>query len=285
VIRPLVTPLAQDAIAIWLRSATGLPIIVGDHNEPRRAKPYVGFTFPHGRTFTGDRQVTEWTTSLGVTTITITAAEEARAAALLGPAVVELTRSVGETAGDFATRWAVWASYWLRGRATATAAGSVVTVTPLDVGTLAAAVALEGLTVSSLDGGPTRWVQRLYRATCHIVIFASGSDEPGAIGDGLDTYTIEAAIREALSWDETKQTLKGGWLVPTGTPRGVPAYASAVSGSRRESRTEFDITLGWTGFYQRTPEAATSVEYTAGLVSPDPAVDPIEDTTEIEATP
>ena len=280
-IRPLVTPLAQDAIAAWLRTATGLPIVLGDRNEPRASLPYVGFSFPHGRPSTGDRLPIDRTTCLGTTTITITAAEEGRAAAFLGPALVELTRGLGETADAFAVRWAAWASWWLRGRATAAAAGAVVTVTPLETGMLTAAVELEGLTISSLDGGPSRWLQRVNQATCRIKIFGTSSDEPGATGDGLDIYTIEAAIREALSLPAIKQLLRGAWLRPTGTPRGVPSYASAVSGSRRESRTEFDITFGWTSFYPAASVAATVVEYTAGLVSPDDAIDPISETIEV----
>lgn len=280
-IRPLITPLAQDVIATWLRTATGLPILLGDRNEPRPSLPYVSFTFPYGRPSTGDRQTVDRTSCLGVTTITITAAEEGRAAAFLGPALVELTRDLGEAADAFATRWAAWASWWLRGRATAAAAGSVVTVTPVETGSLTSAVELEGLTITSLDGGPTRWVQRVNGATCRVMIFAASSDEPGATGDGLDVYTIEAAIREALSLPTIKQVLAGGWLRPTGTPRGVPSYASAVSGSRRESRTQFDITFGWTSFYPAASEAATTVEYTAGLVSPDGDVDPVSETIEV----
>lgn len=266
-IRPLVTPLAQDVIAVWLRTATSLPILVGDRNEPRPSLPYVSFTFPRGRPYTGDRQVYELTSSLGTTTVTLTAAEGERAAAILGPALVELTREAGETADDFAARWATWATWWLRGRASASAVGSVVTVEPDAAGYLVEAAAIEGLTIASVDGGPVRRIERLYRATCQITIFARAGDEPGAEGDGLDTYSIESAIRETLSLPATKQILRGGWLRPTASPREVPRYASAVSGARRESRTTFDVVFGWTGLYPSDSEAIETAEFTTSLAA------------------
>lgn len=279
-IRPLITPLAQDAIAEWLRRATGLPIVIGDASEPRESRPYVSFTFPRGRPATGDRTLRELISTIGATTITITAGEEERAAARLGPAIVELTREVGEPIAEFAARWAAEAGWWLRGRATAEAALDVVTVTPSEAGALIAAEGLEGLTLLSVDGGPARRIERLYQATCRITIFASAADAPGATGDGFDTYSIEAAIREALSDEGVKRVLRGGWLVPTGTPRESPSYASAISGPRRESRASFDVTLGWTGAYPAASEPIVTIEYvTEGAALH--GEDPMNETSEI----
>ena len=266
--RPLVTQLARDVIAVWLRRSTGLVIAPGDSNEPRPALPYAGFTFPRGRPSTGYQRALELIETLGETTITITAAEEERAAALLGPALVELVRGVGETLEDFTDRFGVEAAWWLRGRCEVGSAGDTVTVTPLAPGLLVAAQAVEGLTLTSAVGDPTCRVERLYRATCRVEIAGA---PPGAVtgtaGDGLDTYSIEAAIREGLTDPETKRILRGGWLVPTASPAEVPFYASAVSGARRESRVNFDLTFGWSGLFVRDPTGITSLDFTLGLAA------------------
>lgn len=263
--RPLVTQLARDVIAMWLHRSTALPIVQGDGNEPRPALPFVGFTFPRGRPGTGYQQALELTETIGATTITITAAQGARAAALLGTALVELTRGATEAASVFAARWATEAAWWLRGRATAAAAGSVVTVTPLSPGLLVAAEAVEGLTLASADGAPTCRVQRVYQATCRVEVCGVAGAPTGAVGDGFDTYSIEAAIREGLTDQTTKRLLRGGWLVPLASPAEVPVYASLVSGARRESRVTLDVAFGWSGLFVRAPSGISDVAFSLEL--------------------
>lgn len=266
--RPLITQLARDVIATWLRRSTGLVVVPGDENQPRPALPYVGFTFPRGRPSTGYQRALELIETIGETTITITAPEGERAAAILGPALVELTRLADEALAAFAERFAVEAAWWLRGRAEVVATAEGVVVTPLAAGLLVAAQAIEGLTLTSEVGDPTCRVERLYRATCRVEIAgAPPGAAVGEVGDGLDTYSIEAAIREGLTDAETKRILRGGWLVPTASPAEVPFYASAISGARRESRVNFDVTFGWSGLFVRSPTGISSLDFNLGLAA------------------
>lgn len=264
--RPLVTQLACDVIAYWLRRSTGLEVVQGDRNQPRSGLPYVGYTFPRGRTLTGDARRLHLTETLGSTDIIITAAEGERAAVILGPRLVDVSREVGESADDFATRWAVEASWWTRGRSVVTAVGSVVTVAPIAPGLLPRAEAVEGCTLVSAVGAATQRVDRLYRPACRVTVY--GAPVGGAVGeagDGLDVYSIEAAIREGLSDPVTRAILRGGWLVPVGTPADPPSYASAVSGAQREARVTFDLAFGWTGLYSTATEIIETIEVATTL--------------------
>lgn len=259
--RPFSAQLARDVIAVWLRRSTGLRIAMGDRNEVRPALPYVGFNFPRGRVYTGDQRIIEFAETIGETTITLAAGEGERAAAQLGPALVDLTREVGEALSDFAERWAVEAAWWLRHRAEVAPSGSTVVVTPSAPGLLVHASMIEGGSLTSEVGDPIRRIERLYRCGCRVeVMGAPAGENPGEEGDGLDTYTIEAAIREGLSDPVTKRILRGGWLVPYASPLEVPSYASVLSGARRESRVTFDLALGWTALYVTDSETISDLD-------------------------
>ena len=259
--RPLVAQLAVDVLARWVSRATGLVPVVGDANQPRAGLPYVSVTFPRGRVATGYRRQVDHAETMAARVLTPTAAEGGSVTVLANGARVSRARGP-EDAGDFALLLAEDLAWWLRGRCSAAAAGATVVVAPLSPGLLLQLDVIEGATLAPAEPGPpARLTERLYRAACRVQVLGGAvATRPGEVGDGLDPYTIEAALREHLSDPLTRQELRGAGLVPHALPEGEPSYASSISGSRREARLSFDLEFGWTGWYAGDAEPILTAE-------------------------
>ena len=59
---------------------------------------------------------------------------------------------------------------------------------------------------------------------------------PGEVGEGLDAYTIEAALREHLTDQRTRQELRGVGLVPHALPEGRYHNGDAPTPAAKSSR-------------------------------------------------
>lgn len=257
--RPFVAQLAREVLARWV-TRTGLRPYLGDDNQPRPALPYVSVTFPRGRPLTGPRHRRDFSETLAAQTITPTAAIGEAVVVRANGAVV--SRVVAEAPLLFAPLLAADLQWWLRGRATTAAAGADVVVTPLAPGLLLELGVVEGADLAVVPAGPpARLTERLYRATCRVeVLGAPLGVGVGETGDGMDAYTIEAALREELSGEVTRRELRAAGLVPHGLQEGDPSYATAVSGLQRETRVMFDLEFGWTGWFAGESEAIITAE-------------------------
>lgn len=253
--RPFVAQLAVDVLARWVARATGLVPVVGDANQPRAGLPYVSVTFPRGRPATGYRRQVDHTETLAEQTLTPTAALGEAVTVLVNGARVSRVRGA-EDDDAFAVLLAADLGWWLRGRCTVAADAADVVVTPLAPGLLLQLQIIEGATLADAGPGPpARITERLYRATCRVQVLGGvAPTRPGEVGEGLDAYTIEAALREHLTDQRTRQELRGVGLVPHALPVGEPSYASSISGSKREVQTFFDLEFGWTGWYREDAE-------------------------------
>lgn len=268
-IRPINVQLARDVIAAMLHQATGLRVHVGDSNMPRPEIPYIGFSFPWGtpRRDSGGREV-ELTETIGVSTFTLSAAEGSPAKGRVGPATVSVVRQAEETLPELAARWAAEATWWLRDRGAAAAAGATVVVTPAAPGSVIRAEAIEGCTVAVVAGSSCGEVQRVLDASCRFEIFGTGSPHvSGAIGDGLDPIEIESRVREYFADPDQRRFFRGGWLTPKGGAS-PPAYSSVVSGVQRERRYSFQLSFGWTSHMVRAPRVVSSIELSLSGLAP-----------------
>lgn len=258
--RPFVAQLAVDVLARWVSRATGLVPVVGDADQPRAGLPYVSVTFPRGRPATGYRRQVDHTETLGQQVITPTAALGFYTTVMVNGARVSRRRAEDEEA--FAALLATDLAWWLRGRCAVVADAATVVVSPSIPGHLLQLDVIEGATLADADPGPpARITERLYRATCRVQVLGGvAPTRPGEAGEGLDAYTIEAAMREHLSDQQTRQELRSVGLVPHALPEGEPSYASSISGSKREVQTFFDLEFGWTGWYPSIAEPILTAE-------------------------
>lgn len=259
--RPHVAQLAVDVLCRWVNRATGLAPQVGDANQPRPGLPYVSVTFPRGRPSTGYRRLTEHSETLAEQRVTPTAALGQAVTLIVNGARVSLQRGAEDDVA-FAGFLAAQVGWWLRGRCAVAADGADVVVPPLAPGNLLQLDVIENATLADADPGPpARMIERLYRATCRVQVLGGQIPlRPGEAGDGLDPYTIEAALREHLTDAVTRQELAGAHLRPHALPEGEPSYASSISGAKREARVSFDLEFGWTGWYREDAEPIVEAE-------------------------